>query len=142
MAAFTVGLLWALLFVFVARRFSLRVEHTLYVGLVTIIAAIYVGLAWWNEPAPPWLGIQIVGLLLYAGAAWFGLRRAPHVLGVAILIHAVWDLGHLLALRFEALDASFLPPHYEILCIGFDLLAGVYALARAKDWVVAMPNTR
>ena len=141
MAAFTIGLLWALLFVFVARRFSLRVEHTLYSILVAILAVIYLALAWWYQPPGPWLGIQTGGLLLYTGAAWLGLRRVPTLLGVAILVHAGWDLGHLMAVRLGALEQSFLPPHYEILCIGFDLLAGVYALARAKDWVVAMPRS-
>lgn len=142
MATFTIGLLWALLFVFVARRFSLRVEHSLYAGLVAVIAAIYLGLAWWNQAPGPWLAIQAGGLLLYGSAAWIGLRRFPIALGIAILTHAAWDLGHLLAVRNDALVSSFLPPHYEILCIGFDGLAGVYALARAKDWVVAMPGAR
>lgn len=140
MVAFTVGLLWALLFVFIARRSSLRVEHLLYVGLLVVIAAIYVGLAWWNDAPSSWIGMQAGGLLVYAILAWVGLKRAPIVVGIAILLHAGWDLGHFLAVRADALGARFLPPNYEVMCIGFDLLAGVYALARAKDWVVAMPR--
>ena len=140
MAAFTVGALWALLFVFVARRFRLHVEHILYAGLVAVIPIVYVAFAAWNRAPGPWIWTQVAGVILYVGAAWVGLRRFPFVLGIAILTHAGWDLVHLLAVRGGALETSFLPPHYEILCVGFDGLAGVYALARAKDWVVAMPR--
>jgi hypothetical protein len=109
------GALLALGFVVIARQFGRRGEMFVYaVGLVTA-AVIYVGFAVVGGADPRWLGVEVAGLLPYAGFAWLS-TRSPWWLAAGWLAHAGWDTG----LHLVAGTPAFVPGWYPAVCMGFD----------------------
>jgi len=71
------------------------------------------------------LGIEAIGLLVFAGLALAGYARWPWLLGVGILAHGFawdsWHHGH----------SSYIPDWYSLGCLVTDVGVGVFALLRA-----------
>jgi len=117
------GVLLAIGFVLLARRFGRRNEMFMYALGLVIAAIIYVGFALVGAADSRWLAIEVAGLLPYAGFAWLGIR-SPWWLAVGWLAHGAWDTG----LHLVAGTPAFVPGWYPVVCMGFDfLVAGVIA---------------
>lgn len=90
-----------------------------------VAALIYVGfaLAWGNAQ---WVAIEALGLPIYGGMAWLGLRKSPIWLGVGWLLHMPWDMFvHYIGPGFH-----LAPVWYMFACFSFDLIVGVYLIIR------------
>ena len=70
-----------------------------------------------------WLGIELVGVVLYGGVAWLSIRRLPWFLAGGIAGHAVWDAAH-----YDA--TGFVPNWYIVGCIVVDVALGLYVAGR------------
>lgn len=93
------------------------------IGLI-VAALIYVGFAfvWGNVQ---WIIIEAVGVPIYGGMAWLGLKRSPIWLGVGWLLHMPWDLFvHYIGPGFHVA-----PEWYMFACFSFDLIVGGYLLS-------------
>jgi hypothetical protein len=72
------------------------------------------------------LGIEALGLLVFAGLALAGYTRWPWLLGAGILAHGFawdsWHHGH----------SSYIPDWYSLGCLVTDLGVGVFAIAASS----------
>lgn len=105
----------------IAHRIKiLNFKAHMAIGLV-VAALIYVGFAvvWGNTQ---WVLIEALGLPLYGGMAWLGLKRSPIWLGVGWLLHMPWDLF----VHYVGPGFHVAPVWYMFACFSFDLVAGLY----------------
>ena len=72
--------------------------------------------------------IEALGVALYGGAAWLGLRRWLPALALGWAAHVVWDL----ALHLAGPGGAFTPPWYPWLCLGFDLPIAGAVMAQGR----------
>ena len=83
--------------------------------------------SWLRAPQPGWLGIELVGLVLFAGLAALGLFRSAWFLALGIAAHGLfWDLWHYGR-------TEFIPDWYTIGCLMVDVGIGVYAAMEAHN---------
>jgi hypothetical protein len=83
--------------------------------------------SWLRAPQPGWLGIELLGLVLFAGLAALGLFRSPWFLAGGIAAHGLgWDLWHYGR-------TEFIPDWYTIGCLIADIGLGVYAAVEALN---------
>jgi hypothetical protein len=83
--------------------------------------------SWLRAPQAGWLGIELVGLVLFAGLAALGLLRSFWFLAAGIAAHGLfWDLGHYGR-------TTFIPDWYTIGCLIVDIGIGVYAAVEAHN---------
>jgi hypothetical protein len=87
------GLVLALGTVYLARRWEPATALRVYaIGLVAT-ASVYVALALAGRASTRWVAIEALGVALYGGAAWLGLRRWLPALALGWAAHVVWDLA-------------------------------------------------
>jgi hypothetical protein len=68
------------------------------------------------------LALESVGIVIYAGAAIVGYRRAPWLIGAGIIAHGVgWDAWHYA-------HPGYVPSWYSAACLVVDLGIGAFAL--------------
>ncbi len=120
------GLLLSFPYISYAKRGDpARRRYVFAVGLV-VAAAIYVPFALLAFDLA-WLGIELVGVLLFGALAIAGYRRWPVVLALGWLLHVGWDVGlHLTVVE------SVAPRWYPLLCVGFDLPVALVAALAAR----------
>jgi hypothetical protein len=98
-------------------------------GSLVIAALVYIGFAAVGisveAASSNWLLVEILGLFIYTFFAYAGIKIAPWFLAVGWIAHILWDVG----LHFGA-GAAFVPAFYPPVCIGFDLVLGVYIAYR------------
>ena len=76
-----------------------------------------------------WLGVEAIGLPIYVGLAWLGLKRSPWFLVAGIIAHGVaWDAWHWLA------HSAYVPDWYSVGCFVVDVALGVYLALRVPAW--------
>ncbi len=129
------GVGWAALMVIVCELLLRRRRAQPYaVGLV-MAALIYVGfsIADFNLA---WVGIELVGLLIFSVIVFFAFKYSPYVLALGWAAHAVWDVT-----LHNAKATPFVPRWYPMVCIGFDLAIAVYLLVRVSRWPAALPQS-
>ena len=91
--------------------------------LLGAIGAVYLGFVLADGRAPEFR-IECAGILLFGVLAITGLTlSAPAVLAVGYLAHGLWDTLH----GHRGIHTR-IPWWYVPLCIGFDVVAGVYLL--------------
>lgn len=113
------GVLGGYAFVMIARRTPERTLRLLAHALI-IASFIYVAFAM-ASMENAWLAVEIVGVLIFVGFAWLGLRRSLSWLWLGWALHIVWDVGlHLGA------DAAFVPFWYPMICVGFDAMVAFH----------------
>ena len=129
------AVLWLLLglalggaFLVLARMQGSGERRLLALGLV-IAALVYVGFAVAGGAPAGWLLAEGLGVVLYGGFAWLGLRRAPGWLAAGWALHAAWDGG----LHLAGVGARFTPDWYVLACLSFDLLVGAYVALRFRQ---------
>lgn len=119
------GLALGAAFVVVARKVDYPEGDLLATGLL-VAAAIYVGFAvLWGEDG--WIRFEAVGVAIFSLIAFLARRFGILWIGAGWLLHIGWDyLFHMVG-PGQHLAPAWYPP----LCIGFDLVVGVYIF-----WVV------
>jgi hypothetical protein len=114
-----VGSIGGLIFVAYARDHGLRGQVRVYALGLVAAAAIYVVLAALGGSVR-WVGIEVLGVLVFAGIAALGLGMTPLWLAFGWAVHAVWDAGlHLFR------QSGVVGTWYPIACIPFDLIVAV-----------------
>ena len=122
------GLVLALGTVYLARRWEPATALRVYaIGLVAT-AGVYVALALAGRASTRWVAIEALGVALYGGAAWLGLRRWLPALALGWAAHVVWDL----ALHLAGPGGAFTPAWYPWLCLGFDLPIAGAVMAQGR----------
>ncbi len=116
LAALVVGIILALVLIFVANRQGLA-RRVYAVGLACA-AAVYVVFALAGRASPGWLGLEVIGLVGFGAAALLGLRAFPLVLAFGWAVHVAWDV----LLHLEGAGAAYTPSWYPWLCLSFDLI--------------------
>ena len=70
---------------------------------------------------------QMIAGAVFLTLAILGLRGSLMLLGIGWLLHCAWDMASLLYT-----DVSYAPDFTAPLCLGFDILSGIYLIARAR----------
>jgi hypothetical protein len=96
----------------------------LAIGLV-VAALIYVVFALPGANGR-WLAIETLGVALFAGVAWLGLRVSLWWLALGWVAHVGWDVG----LHFDRTQ-PLVGAWYPLLCVGFDLVVAGFLLSVA-----------
>ena len=121
------GALLAVGALLVFRQMSPIAFKNFFAKTLVIAALIYVvfALVGWarNTGSFNWLLIEILGVGIYFLFALWGTRKSVLFLGLGWLLHIAWDVGLHMS---EAV--LFVPRFYPTICIGFDLVFGVYLL--------------
>jgi uncharacterized protein DUF6010 len=135
--ALVVGILLAFGFLLWARARPDRIRRIYAVGLA-VTALIYVAFALVGGGGARALELELVGVLLYGGAAWIGFRRSVGVLALGWALHAVWDV----ALHLQGAGATYTPDWYPWGCVSFDLIVAGAALALGPNAVAGPGSAR
>jgi hypothetical protein len=86
-----------------------------------------------HRPGGAWLAVELAGLLLFAGLAVAGWRRAPWLLAAGVAAHGIaWDAWHLWG-------APHIPPWYARACFLVDVGLAAYVATRLGVWQAARP---
>ena len=91
-------------------------ERLFSIGLI-IAAAIYILFATvWGDMK--WVGIELVGVLIYSVFIFLGIKHHAAWIGVGWMLHPAWDVGvHLIGW-----GKGIAPECYAVACFTFDLL--------------------
>jgi len=127
--AIIVGAIAALILIFFCKKsYAPHGELKAYAGGLFIAALIYV-LFLINGSTTQWIFIEIGGVFLFGGIAYFSIKRkSAALLALGWLLHVGWD-----NLLHNSVATSFVPNHYEELCIGFDLVMAGYIFFFLKN---------
>ena len=104
-----------------AREGGRERERRWYAVGLAIAAGIYAAFNFVIGGIP--LGIELLGLVGFGALGYFGFRREAAILAVGWLLHAGWDVWHLVG-SFSS------PDWYAAACIGFDGLLAGYILTK------------
>jgi hypothetical protein len=116
-----VGAVLGALFAIFARMRKGAELRVLMLGLV-VAALIYVALALVSDERR-WLVTEMVGVALFGGLAWLGLRSSSWWLALGWVGHVGWDVGLHLD-RAQPVVGAW----YPLLCVGFDLVVAGFVL--------------
>jgi hypothetical protein len=128
-AALTVGLMVVTQLVGDA---GIAIEKTAAALFLTGMPLVYV-IRWLevggSRNSTSWLGVELVGLLVYGVLALLGLKRSPWFLVVGIATHGIaWDAWHWL------LGSPYVPTWYAVGCLICDLGLSGYLAMRVPAW--------
>lgn len=127
------GAVLVLLLIFIGRR-SNRIER-LWTSLgLMALGFWYLAFGVSSGASLAELLPQIIGGTIFAGLGWKGLNhkifeRGLFFVGLGWLMHGTWDFA---SPHFS--DVSYMPHWSAPMCLGFDLLLGVYLLSRAQEY--------
>lgn len=102
-------------------------------GKALVIAALIYVLFAVLGSNPTWIGIELLGVLLYGVLFLLAKRRDRYLLALGWLLHPVWDVG----LHLFGSGASFAPNWYVLMCISFDVTVACYLFAQARNEAMA-----
>jgi hypothetical protein len=119
------AVLGGLFALFAHSRRSPGEVRLLAVGLM-VAALIYVAFALAGAHGR-WLALEAVGLALFSGVAWLGLRVSLWWLALGWVAHVGWDVGLHLD-RTQPVVGAW----YPLACVGFDLVVAGYLLSLAR----------
>ncbi len=119
--AVIVGLVGAVVLVLLARSLAPRRELFVYGIGLGVTAVAYVVFALLGGAPARYLGLELVGAVLFGSAAVLGTRRWPALLAVGFTAHVAWDL-----FLHPASAPAYAPVWYPWFCVGFDLFVGGY----------------
>ena len=90
---------------------------------VPIFAAVgYIDFAYDAGKSPAWVGLEVLGLVIYGSMAIRGVFGSPWWLVAGWALHPVWD-G---VLHYYGPGGAFAPTWWTVPCISWDLLAAAY----------------
>lgn len=121
-----VGFLLAAAYIAVAAAAGGKSRQKLIfaVGLICA-AAIYLAFGSFSNSVK-WILIETLGVVIYAGVAFFGYRRSAWLLSFGWASHVLWDTV------LHNASTDFVPFWYQMLCVGFDLPTAFYIAYR--EW--------
>ena len=124
-----IGALAAAPFILYCRKnYSPLGELNFYSISLFLAAVIYV-LFLINGSTTQWLFIELGGVLFFGVIAWFSQKKKlATLLALGWGLHVGWD-----TLLHNSPATSFVPNHYEELCIGFDLVMAGYIFFLLKN---------
>jgi hypothetical protein len=120
-----VGILGSAALVLFARRGVPGREMLAYGLGLGVTAVMYVIFSLAMGAPQDHLAHELVGTVLFGGAAVLGTWRWPVLLALGWVLHPVWDL----AFHFAG-GPAYSPAWYALFCVGFDLPVGGYVAAR------------
>ena len=130
-AAFGIGLALAIVYILSAWR-SAWIEKLLGAGLLMGVGVWYLGFGIFEGTTLTILIPQILGGLFFAVLGYLGFARSLFFPGIGWMIHATWDFA---SPHFS--DVSYMPEWAAPMCLSFDILVGVYLLARSQKLLEA-----
>jgi len=101
-------------------------ERHLYATWLVIAALIYVGFAVHGDGAK-WIGVELIGLVVYSAVAFAGWRGSAWWLAIGWAAHAAWDVV------VHGAHTPFAPRPYAIWCAAVDVTFGVYIAWRLRS---------
>jgi hypothetical protein len=120
-----IGGLIALAVLYAFRNLKDHQYRKFFARTLIIAALIYVGFAiigiWFDTAGYNWLLVETAGVFIYTLLAYWGLQKSVWFLSIGWLAHVLWDVG----LHFGD-GVAFVPWFYPTVCIGFDIVFGVY----------------
>jgi hypothetical protein len=118
------------IFVGVAYALS-RYTRQILVAVLILAALFYVYFAARAHAGAGWLAAELVGVAIYGGMAWRGLRGSPWWIAAGWALHPVWDV----ALHLFGPGRAFAPASYATACLTWDLVvAAVVAADAVRGW--------
>jgi hypothetical protein len=122
-----VGIIGAAALLLFARRGVPSRENLAYGLGLGVTAVMYVVFALLMGAPGDHLEHELVGTILFGGAAVLGAWRWPALLALGWIAHPIWDL----AFHFAG-GPDYSPAWYALFCVGFDLPVGGYVAARIE----------
>lgn len=123
MKVIALGILTALIIIASIEALKLH-RRTMGALILTGIAFIFVGFVPTKFPEIVFEGLHAVAFLLIA---YYGLTKDKNLIWIGLVLHALWDAGHLY------FNADIAPHGYEIYCIEVDLILAIYFYLRMKN---------
>ncbi len=124
-----IGGLLAALFAYAFSKMKAHRHKKFFAGCLIIAALIYVGFAAvgisTETASYNWLLVEIAGFFIYTFFAYAGVKISAWFLAAGWILHILWDVG----LHFGEATA-FVPDFYPPVCIGFDLVLGIFIAYR------------
>jgi len=131
MIAMLIGTILALAVVGVARMYPPGKERLVYGAGLVITAFVYLAFALVGGASAQWLVIESLGVLLYGGAVWGGLRGRLWLLAMGWTAHVAWDV----LLHMSGSGSDYTPNWYPWACVSFDLVIAGAVLASSRRHV-------
>jgi hypothetical protein len=110
------------LLVLINRRWMPEQQGQVWANSLIIAALIYVGFALFGGRMDA-LGLEILGVILFTIPALLGMRYSAYFTAVGWLLHPIWDVA-----LHSVETTPFVYWWYPLICLGFDVLVGVYLL--------------
>jgi hypothetical protein len=118
MNAFLIGLTGSLLTIVIVTLLK-RLDKNTFFGLILVgIGFLYVGYTWSDTTA---FIISAVQALLFVLLAYVGIKKNVNYIIAGYFLHGFWDLVY-----GQFSYAGLLPPDYDIFCLTYDVVIGVY----------------
>ncbi|MEI9810249.1 MAG: DUF6010 family protein [Bacteroidota bacterium] len=96
-------------------------DKQLIYGLILAgIGFLYIGFTWSDLPS---LIINASQALVFLLFAYYGIKKSVYILSLGYFVHGSWDIAYSL---FD--KARLIPPHYDVFCLSFDFIIGMYLL--------------
>jgi hypothetical protein len=120
MNAILIGLSSGIVTILIVSIFK-RIDKNIIFGLILSgIGLLYVGFTWSNLTVAI---ISFVQAFFFLLLAYFGIKKVPWFLIAGFFLHGIWDLF------FSRVgDSQLLPPHYDLFCLTYDFIIGIYLL--------------
>ena len=115
-----IGILLALICIFLAQRFFPNKEYAFWRVSLVIAAFIYVAFALIGQDNA-YLPIEFGGVLLYGLFAFLSKKYSLYWLAIGWLFHIGWDM-----FLHAGPNTPFVPLGYPEACIGFDIIIAAY----------------
>ena len=109
---------------------AIKFERTMLAAFLAAMPLVYVtGLfAARDHAANSWIGVELLGLALFAAFAALGLKNSPWFLAIGIAGHGfAWDSWHYK-------NSAYIPHWYAVACMLVDLALGAYVAARVPAY--------
>ena len=124
MTPIIIGIVSALMLILIlgfAKQFEKKIVYSL---VLTAIGFLYVGFTWSSIPNLIITGIQATFFLIMG---YYGIKKNVYFLASGYFIHGLWDLIYN---TFPVYN--LIPPHYDLFCLSFDFIIGIYLIILIK----------
>ena len=116
------GAILAMILIALAHVLRRNRREILFASLL-VAALAYVLFAVRAQAGAGWIIVELIGLAIYGGIGWRGVRGSIWWLASAWALHPLWDI----ALHYFGPGVSFVHPlRYPVPCVSFDLVVATY----------------